>query len=520
MTFQSNDFILNNPVSPGFDLTGVHTKLYCQSDHSTTPPPRSSYTDLTLSKNQTTAAEAEAKKKRKKQQQQQQQQQQQKACHRYSDTCSSMSNVDDSESVWTFRTSSGMTTPDPRVSVSSAEQFLHLRDIDCLLKRRSNNPIPSNMTFDVSEPDLNCRSDPFRYGFNNDTLMDRDAESVFLPVATEGKRKRTLSQSGSADDGSAAHQQTADRSRESSPQTQQQHQTSKFSLTSMMNTLLGGIPSKVWNFCCESSFRGFHAGGGKGYELKAKETSAQLPMPMDADRATADTASEMLALGLSHQPEEMHPSLDHFRANNSVFGPRQAFPSDGLGSPWIVVKEDDNKSNNSTTFHSDHRRVPTATSIFSAPATTHVSSVLLRNDSAGPPPRKHPRRNTIIHPVTPRPRRINGLGSNRIRQTLSASRVYMAPRSAYAHKGGTSAPRYTASQWEFDYLGSPSGSARNSAQIWSPATLEAQRLAAQVRRQEREEDASLRRFNQQLKAMIKEGQEALGSQVKITDDFE
>lgn len=49
----------------------------------------------------------------------------------------------------------------------------------------------------------------------------------------------------------------------------------------------------------------------------------------------------------------------------------------------------------------------------------------------------------------------------------------------------------------------------------SPASSEAQRYAAKVRRLEREEDASIRRLNDQLKAMIKQGREALGTRVEI-----
>lgn len=49
----------------------------------------------------------------------------------------------------------------------------------------------------------------------------------------------------------------------------------------------------------------------------------------------------------------------------------------------------------------------------------------------------------------------------------------------------------------------------------SPASREAQRFAAQVRRREREEDASIQKMNDQLKALIREGREALGSRVEV-----
>ena len=51
----------------------------------------------------------------------------------------------------------------------------------------------------------------------------------------------------------------------------------------------------------------------------------------------------------------------------------------------------------------------------------------------------------------------------------------------------------------------------------SPVSVETQRYVAQMRRMEREEDASLRRLNRQLQTIIKEGKQALGTQVEIDD---
>lgn len=54
----------------------------------------------------------------------------------------------------------------------------------------------------------------------------------------------------------------------------------------------------------------------------------------------------------------------------------------------------------------------------------------------------------------------------------------------------------------------------------TPVSVETQRYMAQQRRREREEDASLRRLNRQLQAMIKEGQQALGTRVEVDDYME
>lgn len=51
----------------------------------------------------------------------------------------------------------------------------------------------------------------------------------------------------------------------------------------------------------------------------------------------------------------------------------------------------------------------------------------------------------------------------------------------------------------------------------SPLSAEVQRQAAKMRKRELEEDANLKRLNQQLKAMIKEGKEALGTKFEILE---
>lgn len=54
----------------------------------------------------------------------------------------------------------------------------------------------------------------------------------------------------------------------------------------------------------------------------------------------------------------------------------------------------------------------------------------------------------------------------------------------------------------------------------TPLSPETQRFMAERKREDRAADASIRRLNEQLKAMIKEGKEALGTKVEVLDDVE
>jgi hypothetical protein len=62
------------------------------------------------------------------------------------------------------------------------------------------------------------------------------------------------------------------------------------------------------------------------------------------------------------------------------------------------------------------------------------------------------------------------------------------------------------------------GPANGAMKVESPAAREAQRWAALKKKEEREADQSLRRLDAQLKAMIREGKEALGTRIEVEID--
>lgn len=53
--------------------------------------------------------------------------------------------------------------------------------------------------------------------------------------------------------------------------------------------------------------------------------------------------------------------------------------------------------------------------------------------------------------------------------------------------------------------------------LTSPAARDAQKWAAKKKREDLEADESMRRFEMQLKAMIREGKEALGTKIEVSD---
>ncbi|KAL1956115.1 hypothetical protein VTO42DRAFT_7634 [Malbranchea cinnamomea] len=199
------------------------------------------------------------------------------------------------------------------------------------------------------------------------------------------------------------------------------------------------LVNKVWDFCWSGPFRGFYAGGGKGYDINPGTTTASQSAENSQCLDRNGGINEKDTLSVSTQP---------------FVNPQE---KDGLRSDWVLVKNDSPAVCNNTPSHFA-RRPPRRSSI------VHVAS-----------------RRTAARPIV----------SKRAGLVTAARQS-----SSYRHQYSSS-------------LGS------NKAD--SPIALEAQRFAAKLRKQEREEDASIRRLNQQLKAMIREGKEALGTRVEIDD---
>lgn len=194
------------------------------------------------------------------------------------------------------------------------------------------------------------------------------------------------------------------------------------------------VVGKVWEFCWSGAFRGFYAGGGRGYSLDSGATSSQLDeTPVRSSHTEKDDVFTTNSNRNTHIPV-----------------PGQ-FPDDEIQRNWVVVPNDDRD-------------------IF-------VDAV-----SQSTPTRRIPRKNTSPFRTHRRPSMIPRPGK----------RSYLPSTPAKAHPLSPRTPQ-------------------------SPASAETQRHVAQMRRRERQEDASLRRLNEQLEIMIKEGKAALGTKVEVDD---
>ena len=235
-----------------------------------------------------------------------------------------------------------------------------------------------------------------------------------------------------------------------------------------------GVAGKVLEFCKATAFRGFYAGGGQGYEIRPPTQSAEgsqsiwLDQENDNELRTIERETSAVPGGFPEEdfiPEYM--SQDHSTPPRAAKKVRRENGTAEVGAGWVLVGSNPT-SREASPSRLSHRKVP----------------------SAYTPSSLQPRPKLARRPILPasRPSQTSFAGSPAMRLDRPAS--YASPRSEMT-----------------------SPTKRDS-----PVSVEVQRHAARMRKRELQEDANLKRFNQQLKAMIKEGKEALGTKFEVEDE--
>ncbi|MCJ1483142.1 hypothetical protein MMC06_003308 [Schaereria dolodes] len=246
-------------------------------------------------------------------------------------------------------------------------------------------------------------------------------------------------------------------------------------------SVVGGVAGKVWEFCKAGAFRGFYAGGGQGYSNKAhlrrsdasrsniwQDVEKEHDIFDNTDRATTTIPGEF-------PPEDFildYMSEDHTNVPSRPSKKVHLNNGEGdLRTSWVLVSNSAHTSRQTSPTRVSTRKLPRA----SSPSHRPTSS------KAGRRP---------ILPAS-RPSLTSYAGSAALRPNRPASTA------------STRSPVTTPMDEESE----------------SPLSVDAKRYAARVKRKEYEEDQNMRKLNQQLKAMIREGKEALGTKVEIDLDW-
>ena len=238
----------------------------------------------------------------------------------------------------------------------------------------------------------------------------------------------------------------------------------------IMASVVSGVAGKVWEFCKAGAFQGFHAGGSKGttpslYDVRTAQSSIWQDVP-DGFHDSNSTSGCPANAG----PDTTPPRASKRPRTDSALG------------GWVMVAPYSPLSHETSPSRVGPRKLPSAAN---APVPRLPAS------SAG-----------LRRPVLPasRPSLAHISSSHRPASSASLRSPLPSPKRASHRRTNSSA--------------ADAATAR-SVSPESPISAEAQRFAARVRKREKEEDRALKGFNDRLKAMIREGKEALGTRVEV-----
>ena len=231
-----------------------------------------------------------------------------------------------------------------------------------------------------------------------------------------------------------------------------------------------GAAGKVWEFCKENTFPGFFAGGGQGYEMNSSRpaTDQTLWHKIDDFKGIQATIRETTPITGGFSEKDFIPdymSQDHTTPIRAAKRVQKEKGEGNLSASWVVV-DNGGVSREMSPVRLSARKVP------------------LTNSSGRKPP---PRIARGANLPAPRPSLTSYAGSPLLRPDR--------PTSFALSRSPVTSPKHD-----------------------SPVSVEVKRHAMRMRRRELEEDANLKRLNQQLKTMIREGKEALGTKVEVTED--
>jgi hypothetical protein len=276
------------------------------------------------------------------------------------------------------------------------------------------------------------------------------------------------------------------------------------------------VAGRVWNFVSNNTFFGFRAGGGTAYDMSNGNLE---PFEAESRQSLGSTLSGMsgkavrqFSWGGPNVPgrfpqEEEVPALDELEDTPQEPTLRAAKRRQvSRHGDWVIVEPVPD-------IDSVESSLPTTKS----PPQSHIPRLNSPRASSS-------RRRSHLATPAPSPRRNNSTAYNTISSNTSTHRT-----SIYTH---TFIMKPLRSARSFSSL--PVSTLAPSASEGSPRTPRGSRISAahtltsedvakfraKKDREERLQDASMRKLNEQLRAMIKEGKAALGTRVEVDVESE
>ncbi|OAA38835.1 hypothetical protein NOR_06488 [Metarhizium rileyi] len=303
---------------------------------------------------------------------------------------------------------------------------------------------------------------------------------------------------------------------------------------------IGGVVGKVWEFCKAGAFKGFYAGGGRGFEMQPGDADPGRPQNHEDDEQ-------------QHRIPGYFPQGDTFYEQDTTEDTpipsgastpsapaakrRQTAPADELGRNWVMVKDrasgtDATLRRTSAAYRQSPRNRNQGPSLatgrrISTPRNRRVSA-----KAASPVPyRATPRNGFNLSPpatIEPdRPASSASFASPRspsptklasIAPSLAASPTPHSSRGHARRRSVNPTPNHASFTHSRSHSNASTASGRGAVDDLdnSPRLdAEARHLAARRNREERDTDVRIAAFNKQLQDMIRQGKEALGTTVEV-----
>ncbi|MCJ1308242.1 hypothetical protein MMC25_001895 [Agyrium rufum] len=292
-------------------------------------------------------------------------------------------------------------------------------------------------------------------------------------------------------------------------------------------TAFSSATSSILSFCKAGSFHGFYAGKGPGHALNTIPTPfEEMEKPSthgDPFQASIWQDIDDTSKNYGPPPSKMTGPFIHTPPPSPGYRPaKRVHCSQEAESPWVMVRSPSSASNaptrgsgdagyadesNTTPSHAissaftrpqlQHTRSrssfagcsPTLRSPYQAPASS--ASVRSPQPSRSSTSFAQPRPTAAAHPLQSRPSLPRTTSAHRHARHISL------PRASMSHKNSGPSLR------DCDNLAN------------TPLGTEARQYQEELDRRERDEDKELKRMNARLKALIREGREALGTKVEI-----
>ena len=252
------------------------------------------------------------------------------------------------------------------------------------------------------------------------------------------------------------------------------------------------ITGKVINFCWSTAFHGFHAGGGRGYNMQL-----DTPTVTAADMGYLDTTEDVFDAHYRGRgttpipggfPEEhlIEDYMSHPGSYQQDETPTQTADLGGssLKGNWVMINEP----------YADIDRSPARKK--QRPSTANVRSI--------------PRQSPATRP--------------RLQGKAAGGASFASPRASGASlAGGFQSHSCDGAQRHHKRARSSFASPRRAqleAAEGTPKSPDVVKFEKKLRRQDQRQDESMKRMNQQMHDMMKEVHQALASKVEVSEEVE